>query len=268
MVNFEIPLLVSSDPLAGALNVSDDGSQFEVVSDQPLIIPEESINCELFVSSSQVWNVVPNVILNENDTFYIEISAVSYVINIPQGLYDLNTLEQTIDNGIVSAGGVSGAFSFLANDPTQQVVIRLNIADVQIDFTQLDTPRELLGFDSQLVPTPNPSVGLEFYLADNTAAFNNIDFFLIHSDICEEGIQINNDYNQAICKVVIGDTSPSSLITNEFNVPVKVPCNHLIGAARKSWRVWLTDQNNNRVNTQGEAFSCQIVLSIKLPDVN
>ena len=59
MVVISIPILVSSDPAAGAINISADGSQFEVTTDEPIIIPEESTNCELFVSSASVWNVIP-----------------------------------------------------------------------------------------------------------------------------------------------------------------------------------------------------------------
>lgn len=267
MVWFEIPLLCSSDVNAGAINKTSDGSQFEITTDEPIIIPEESTNCELYATSASVWNVVPNVETGVNDMWYIEIATVNYVVTIPEGLYDLNTLEQTIENDLISQGATAGSFSFLPNDPTQQVVIRLNYAGVQIDFTPADTPRDLLGFNSQLIG-PVLSVGVEFYLGDNEAAFNNIDFFLIHTDLCSEGIRLNGEFNQSIAKVDIGDTAPGSLITNQYFIPVRCECSYLIGTARKSWRVWLTDQANERVNTEGENFNVQLVLRYRLPDIN
>ncbi len=268
MVLLTIPLLVSSDVNAGATNKSADGSQFEVNTDQPIIIPEEATNCELFVSSASVWNVIPNVVTGVNDNFYIEIAAVNYVANIPQGLYDLNTLEQAIERDLENQGAAIGTFSFLPDDPTQKVVIRINVAGIQIDFTPADTPRDLLGFDSQLLPPGGVSAGVESFVADEEANFNNIDFFLIHCDLCSEGIRLNDSFNQAVAKVDIGDTGVGELITNQYFVPVVCPCEYLIGTQRKTWRVWLTNQANERVNTQGENFNAQIILQYRLPDIN
>lgn len=267
MVWFEIPLLCSSDVNAGAINKTSDGSQYEITTDEPIIIPEESTNCELFATSASVWNVVPNVVTGVNDMWYIEIATVNYVVTIPEGLYDLNTLEETIDNDLISQGAVGGSFSFLPNDPTQQVVIRINIAGVQINLLD-DTPRDLLGFDNQLLPPGGVSAGVEFFLGDEEASFNNIDFFLIHTDLCSEGIRLNGTFNQSIAKVDIGATPPGSLITNQYFVPVKCECTYLIGSIRKTWKIWLTDQANERVNTEGENFVVQLVLRYRLPDIN
>lgn len=264
MPTITIPLLVSSSELSGAINKTSDGAQFENITDEPINIPSEAINCVLYVTSSQVWNVVPNVLTGVNDQFYIEISAVNYVATIPQGLYDLDTLEQAIERDLENQGAPTGTFSFLPDDPTQKVVIRINVADVQIDFTQADTPRDLLGFNSQLLPPGAPSVGIESFLADNEAAFNNIDYFLIHSNLCSEGIMVNGFFDQIICKVDIGDTPPGSLITNQYRIPVKCQCDFLIGASRKRWTVWLTDQDNARVNTQNENFAAQIIIEYEI----
>ena len=269
MVVLSIPILVSSDPASGAINISSDGSQFEVTTDEPIVIPSEVTNCELFVTSASVWNVIPNVETGVNDKFYItESPNPQTVATIPQGLYDLNTLEQAIERDLENQGFPVGTFSFLPDDPTQKVVIRINVVGITIDLTPADTPRDLLGFNSQILPDPGPSAGVENFVADNEAAFNNIDFFLIHSDLCSEGIRLNGTFNQAIAKVDILDTGVGELITNQYFVPVICPCDYLIGSARKSWRIWLTDQNNERVNTQGEAFSCQIVIQYTFPLIN
>ena len=268
MVLFEIPLLVSSDVNAGATNVSSDGSLFEVNLEEPVIIPSESTNCDLIVTSASVWNVIPNILTGVNDKFYIEISGAPFIATVPQGLYDLSTLEQAYERDLENQGAAAGTFSFLPDDPTQKVVIRINTAGIEIDFTQADTARDILGFNSQLLPPGGPSAGVESFVADNEAAFNNISFFLIHSDLCSEGIRVNNDFNQSIVKVDIGDTSPGSQIVQQYFRPVSCPCEYLIGSMRKSFRVWLTDQSNNRVNTQGETFNAQIIIRFRLPDID
>lgn len=270
MVVFEIPLLCSSDPASGAINKTADGSQYEINTDEPIIIPREAINCEIYATSASVWNVIPNIITGVNDQFYITIGLIDpqWIVTIPQGLYDLGTLEQAIERGLENQGASVGTFSFLPDDPTQKVVIRINAVDITIDFTFNDTPRDLLGFDSQTLPNAPPSTGIESFVADNEAAFNNIDFFLIHTDLCSEGIRVGGTFNQSVVKVDIGDTPPGSLITNQYFVPVVCECQYLIGAQRKNWKIWLTDQTNQRVNTQNENFTVQLILRYRLPDIN
>ena len=68
----EISLIVSSDPDAGAINVSSDGSQFEIQLDgEGIVIPKDAINVNVSVEESTVWWVIPNIITGENDTFYV-----------------------------------------------------------------------------------------------------------------------------------------------------------------------------------------------------
>ena len=67
----EISLLVSSDPAQGASNVSQDGSSFEIQLDDPIVIPRDALNVTVSVEEASVWWVVPNIISDENDTFYV-----------------------------------------------------------------------------------------------------------------------------------------------------------------------------------------------------
>ena len=39
VVKYQIPLLLSSDTTTGAVNVSSDGSTFEVIFDEPISVP-------------------------------------------------------------------------------------------------------------------------------------------------------------------------------------------------------------------------------------
>ena len=63
----EISLIVSSDPQAGAINVSRDGSQFEIQLDgEGISIPKDAININVSVEESTVWWVIPNIIEGVN----------------------------------------------------------------------------------------------------------------------------------------------------------------------------------------------------------
>lgn len=258
MVDYhEIPLLVSSDVNAGAENVSADGSTFYITLDEPLEIPRDATSVDVVVQEATIWWVIPNVVTGVNDSFYIDDGA-AFVAVVPQGLYDLSGLEAAVERELVTLGATAGLFNFIADDATQKVVLRLNQAGTQIDFTQADTFRDLLGFNSQLVPVA-PTVGVFTQLGDNPAAFNQIDYFLIHSDIVTRGMRINNTYTRTIAQVLINVPPGSQIVSTPFNPPhSQAP--ELIGTKRGRIQFWLTDQANNLVNTNNENWSARLVI--------
>ena len=78
----------------------------------------------------------------------------NYAITIPNGLYDLNGLNQSILRELENAGAKNDPnvlFSLSPDEATNKVEIRLNYDSVSIDFTQPNTFREILGFNSQVV---------------------------------------------------------------------------------------------------------------------
>ena len=259
-ITYEVPILLSSDPAAGASNISADGSTFEVVLDEPIEIPRDAVNCSIRSDSQSIWWTVNNIITGVNDKIYIDDNATPYVLTIDAGLYDLSSLNQAIDRELVNAGGTTGTIDLLADTSTQKVLIRFNATGIQIDFTQAETFRVILGYNSRLSPLAPSAIVGETDTADNVAAFNQIDYFLIHSDIVNQGIRINNSYNGTVARVLI-DVPPGSQITaTPFN-PTEITAQNLIGSTRGRIRVWLTDQSNNLVNTNGEIYSVSLILS-------
>lgn len=259
----EIPIIVSSDVAEGAQNKSADGSSFEVNLEDPIRIPTNASSVDIIVQEATIWWVIPNIITGVNDTFYIEHLTIPYVAVLPQGLYDLSCLQSATEREVVAAGAPAGLFNFIPDQATQKVVLQINQAGTQIDFTPADTFRDILGFDSQLVPVA-PSVGFFAQVADNTAAFNTIDFFLIHSDIVPRGIRLNNTYSQTIAQVLIDTPPGSQIVSRPFNPPPS-PAWDLIGAIRKRVKFWLTDNNNNLVNTNNENWSARLLIKYTVP---
>ena len=372
MVPQEISLLLSSNPQAGATNVSSDGSYFEVHLEDGIKIPSEALACSLSCESAEVWWVVPNI-TSENNKLYVtgpsgrpvetdkvgleypvnseytmtiitqypdpptsllefkdpsegqlpigtwvvgdtfrpnsgvesgflyvitEIQVDSnntqryvvsglleqnltpstgsftrlrnnvvgnYVLTIPTGLYDLSGLNQAILRELENAGGKtdpSVLFSLSPDEPTGKVEIRFNYDTVSIDFTQPNTLRDILGFNSQIL---GPYATVPFNrLADNTARFNSVNYFVIHSDLTQTGIRFNNSYNQAVSKVVIDVPPGSQIVSTPYNPP-KISCNELVGGNKTLIRMWLTDDQNRRVNTNSESWSCRLVIRYQMP---
>ena len=184
----------------------------------------------------------------------------NYVITIPQGLYDLNLLNNAIITQLENQGASSSTepiISLSADNATQRVQIRFPFPSSKIDFTQPNTIRNLLGFNSQIYggyPTAPVTI-----TAESVASFNQVNYFLLHTDLVSRGLRFNNQYTQVVSQILIDRQPGSQIVSRPFN-PAKIPCNELIGATRSSIRIWLTDDQNRRVDTNGEYYSARITL--------
>lgn len=266
----EISMIVSSDPNNGAANRSPDGSYFEVQLQDGLKVPKDALNVNISVEEATIWWSVPNIITGINDKIYItgpDINDVvqSYVLTIPQGLYDLAGINEAIARELEADNAKIDPETLITLSPdeaTQKVQLRFNYATVTIDFQPNDTPRDILGFDA-LLYTPIPDNPL---LAPNVAGFNTVNYFLIHSDLTNKGIRFNNNYNQTIGQVLIDVSPGSQIVSKPFN-PARINAQELAGANRTNLRFWLTDDEDRRVNTNGEYWTARIVIHYLKPYV-
>jgi hypothetical protein len=277
MVPEEISLLVSSDPTQGAINITQGGSQFEIQLEEPIEIPKDALNVNVSVEEATVWWVVPNIITGVNDTFYVfgDIQGGGtqlFTVKIEQGLYDLTGLNNSLQSGLELQGArtIDGGgnplplVSFSPDDATQKVLIRFNYPNVYVDFQPANTPREIMGFDALQY---GPFVGAPInQLAPNTASFNQVNYFLIASDLVQKGIRFNNRYGQVITQVLINVAPGSQIISTPFN-PAKSNAQELAGAKRTNIRFRLTDDKLRPVNTNGEYFTARVVIRYLRPMV-
>ena len=268
----EISMLLTSDPTQGASNVSADGSQFSVQLEEAISIPRDAMNITISAEESTIWWVIPNIITGQNDKLYItapdtlDVTQV-YVITLPQGLYDLSGLNQAILRELENAGAKVSpepVINLSADENTQKVEIRFEYDVVEIDFTQSDTFRDILGFNSQVL---GPYLGAPVTILANTVAkFNTVNSFLIHSTLTNRGLRFNNKYDQTLSQVLIDVTPGSQIVSAPFNPP-KVNAPELAGATRTNLTMWLTDEKNRAVNTNGEVWTTRIVIRYLKPVV-
>jgi hypothetical protein len=273
-VPHEINLLVTSDPASGAINVSPDGSSFEIQLENAIKIPDEAINATISVEEATVWWSIPNVVTGVNDKLYCTVPRstddllTAYIITIPSGLYDLTGLNNSISRGLENAGakmdGGLASITYSPDNATQKVEMRLAYLGSTVSFVQADTFKDLLGYDAQVIgPTIVEPVT---FLAENTAGFNTVNYFLIHSDLVSKGIRFNNSYNQSIAQVLI-DVAPGSQIVSKPYNPARTNASQLIGDQRKNLKFWLTDDSNRAVDTNKEYWTARVVLKFLLPHV-
>ena len=85
----------SSDTVAGAQNVSSDGTRFSVQLADPIAIPDGALTCELGVVTASIWNNSPNIGAGlgpagvDNNKFQYTTStapAGTYSTTLPTGL--------------------------------------------------------------------------------------------------------------------------------------------------------------------------------------
>jgi hypothetical protein len=99
----EISMIVSSDPVNGAVNRSADGSAFEIqFNGDPLTVPRDAINVNVKVEEATVWWVVPNIEENVNNKMFISGDArVSVESSIELGFGPTDQI------GMIGGGGTA-----------------------------------------------------------------------------------------------------------------------------------------------------------------
>ena len=61
LLEYSQTLILSSDSVTGATNVSRDGDRFDVYLNDPITIPKNAVNCTVECVKAQVWYVSPNI---------------------------------------------------------------------------------------------------------------------------------------------------------------------------------------------------------------
>lgn len=261
-IEYKLPAVFNSSVANGASNVSSNGSYFEVNLEQPMVIPREAKNVYLTVQAATVWWTVYNVTSANNAIrviYFDGFITVDQTFTIEQGLYDLEHLNSELSRELFNNNFPADLFLLQPDQTNGTVIIQFNYTGAQVDLTIANNFASLIGFNQRLVPAAQTTTAPQYERSDNQAAFNSIDYFLIHSDLVSRGLRVNNVYNQAIAQVLI-DTPPGSQIVSRPDNPPEIPAQELAGEERKILRFWLTDQDNNRVNTQGETFSLRLVI--------
>jgi hypothetical protein len=162
------------------------------------------------------------------------------------------------------AGGIdpppTNLITIAGDDSTGKIVLDsippLITDTVVIDFTQPDTFRELLGFNSQ-------TLNAGYHTGDNVAEFSKISLFLIHTDLVRRGILLNGEDQQVIADIQIDVPIGDQIIYRPFH-PVEIYNDMLVGQTIHKARFYLTDQNNNPVNTNGENWSLVVEIEYEL----
>ena len=265
-INYNLTYIFSSDERNGALNVSNNGSEFSVIFDRPLIIPKNAMNIQMYVYEASVWYNTPNITELNNKfklTYFDGTISADYEITIPTGLYSMDDLNNVINRLLVNAGAPDSLITIIFDNSTQKSVIQINVTSpetISIDFTINNNIASLLGFNEAVIAATSGPISI---YGDNVANLNTTNYYLIHSSLAENGIRINNKLNQTICKVPI-TVSPGQLIEFEAGNLIPISCQNLKNRSVNSCRFWLTNDADIKVDTLGEYWSVTLVISYQM----
>lgn len=252
--------IVSSDPSNGSQNLSSDGSTFSVQLNNAISIPQEAKNCTLEVQQASIWYTTPNISAAlGNNLFVVSSGEVGATITIPDGLYSRSALNAYLQLAFVNEGLPDGLITLSENSSTGQTVLIFNVLNTQVDFTVANTCRDVLGFNSRLVPAVSSTIVGQSEASDNIAVFNSLNSWLISSSLINQGIPVNETGRNIIARVPITSSAGSQVNYQPYN-PTRTSARNLIAQSTNRFDVWLTDQRGVKIDTFGEYYSVLIVL--------
>ncbi len=253
--------IFSSDPAAGARNISQDGDRFSVVLNQPISIPKEAVYATLEATQATVVYVTPNVSTEiGNDKLTFDHDAVTYNFVFDKGLYAIEDINAFLGRQFTANSLPEDLFVFSGDAATQKAILTFNYAGTRIDFTVAGSINSLLGFSDLHYPLLVPSVVGEHFTGATTANINRVSTFLIHCSLARDGIPTNASGSNLITQVPLPGGSIGKTITySPFN-PIRVNVDHLIGHPVNNVDVRLSDQLDRKVDTLEEAFSVLITI--------
>lgn len=284
IIEIEKTYFFSSAVENGAQSINDNGSSFEVGLDTAISVPQGALDATIECRSCNLWFIMPNISASayKNNRLYFKYDATVLSggyslltpwdhLELPDGLYsvsDLNTcLRRLLSKKYIP--GTSTRYSTTAitvstNGATQRIIIEMDPG-----FILGTTPALVNNICSTLgIYHPNP-LGVTFlhnndyFEADSVANLTPINSFLLHSDIVENGLRVNNGVADILTEIQIS-APPGSFLTYRPYLPYKLDGNHLKYSSRNRVRFYLTDQDNRPLDMFGESYSFSVVVKYKI----
>ena len=192
---------------------------------------------------------------NNNNVFRYSRDSGSTFNNliIPNGNYSLDNLNTKINALIFTDGGVKGNIEFTPNYNTLRVELRITGGSgYQVDFIPNNTLKTILGFDSQIYTAL-------FTSAPNVANItNSVDAININCSLLNASQNLLNDTPSQTLHQFVPQSSVGSNLSAQISEITYLPISN--SGNINSMRIFITDQNLNILNLNGENVSISLVL--------
>ena len=260
-----------STPGNGGSQLSSDGSTFYVDLPSGILVPKNATSATMMVTNAKVYNNINNISSSkQNNKVYVTApkeggGTQPYTLTIPDGLYSLTDLDTQLKNlmdNLTIDTSTKHPFELTFNN-TNRAIVKFNTTQCSIDMTDnVARPnnllRNLLGFNAQVLTIPGGAIAPYSFDGDNKANFNVIEYFLITSNICQNGMSVNGKDLNILAQLYI-NAQPGYPIMYEPYHPTRLNANHLRGwDGSKRFMFSLKDHLNRTVDTSSETWSFKL----------
>lgn len=213
-------------------------------------------NSTIAVVSASIWWNFPNIspALNNNVLNFSYLSA-PYTINLVSGLYDITALQNEFTEFFKRNNLPDDLFEIVGNNSTSKIVAYLNYSGITLNFTT-SSIAPVMGFVNDITVPLLPPGESDLFDAENIARFNNVNEIQIHTDFT-----YSSNYNGKNGSSIIASIQPNVNIGNQIiYTPLHLIENTITNDYLDDVYIYITDENNNRLDTGGEYWQlhCQI----------
>ena len=256
-----VTLLVSS---ANASSVSPDKSEIVYRLKPALNIPKDAKNASIQVNKSQIWWNTPNVDATNNVLQFV-MGGSTQTWTADHGLYSLGDINTSLAYFLHSINMPEDAIQFVGLGYTGKLLVHVKATVATGDITMLwnsSTMDTLLGFNTNANFTVIVADDEESQVANLKAVFNTMLYWCVecHGLGVGEHMFAENGAQAEIIHTAAPVVSPGQQNIYEPVHPLKCPIT-TIGHQIPQISFVLTDQNHQRVSTQGEDWSFTAVIS-------
>ena len=250
MISHTIPFIFETELKTATRNGSSASFEFS----QAVEIPRAAREIFLQVSQAEIWNSFPNIEVGVNNLLVFSYANQLRVLSLPTGAFNVDAINATFGPQL-TAMGLGGIIQLSEAVEQSKVIMTFDRAGVTYIASD-STLRTVIGFTQDVTSTPAQNS----FFADSIAQFNVVNKLLLHTSLPVNGLILNGNSTNIIAKIPISATPGFQFIYAPFH-PAKVPAPALAGFSIRNLEFWLTDENNNPVNTLGErwGFSLDLV---------
>ncbi len=201
------------------------------------------------VNLETYWSF-PNI-TEKNNRFKFSDGKNNHDIFIPKGAYELNQINDYIQTKMVELRYPKDSITIIANEQTLKCILNINRGFVVV-FTDANSIAPVLGFNPGLYGTGKEQSVLE---GQNIVKIININSIYIHNNL------ISHSYIDGSLSPVLYSFFPTTGVGQKIiEKPRERVYSPITMDTISSMQTWLTDQNDNDLDLQGENLTIRFHL--------
>lgn len=252
---------------------SSEYSEIRVKMSPPFSLPRGAKNPIVRCTRAVVWNTFVNIFdsgTNQNNIIYYTDDLADpdkYNITLDKGLYDITTMNASIDNAVVANGHATGLITLEPDYSTSKVIFNISAAGWQLYFKTGVSPYTMLGTTAENLIPNALTTGAYFEKAANIADFAVFSSLAIHCPQITSQSNFVGATSDVVAQFQLTSTSIGSVYTYDPNVPEKIPADLLSGGSQFAQMTFrLTDQAGVLVDTNNEDWSFNLQIEFDMDE--